>query len=193
MLTGTTVEMKVFSAVSNNLVNDTMDRAMHRAVEELGGVPFDETDRIYARAIQATLSEADLAAPYRGVAMVPRHDEPLCDYIVPLRPGGEKMIGSTDVSDVNWTVPTTEVLVATHAIGTPAHTWQITAQGKSSAAHKGMTHAAQAMARCGQMLLSDAGLLAEAKAEHAERLRATPYICPLPTDLKPPIQMRPKE
>ena len=60
-------------------------------------------------------------------------------------------------------------------------------------AASGTAGAAQAMARCGQMLLSDAGLLAEAKAEHAERLRATPYICPLPTDLKPPIQMRPKE
>ncbi len=186
LMTGTQVEMAVFSAVSNNLVNEAMDRAMHRALEELGPVPFDAADRAYARAIQATLSADDIAAPYRGVAMEPRQT-PLCDWIVPLRPGGEIMIGSTDVADVTWAVPTTEVLVATHAIGTPAHSWQITAQGKSPAAHKGMTHAARAMARCGQMLLEDAGLLAQAKAEHAARLAKTPYACPLPADLRPPV------
>ncbi|MDP2732950.1 MAG: amidohydrolase [Hoeflea sp.] len=191
LMTDTSVEMDVFSAVSNNLVNETMDHAMHRALEELGGVGFDDEDQAYARAIQATLSPADIAAPYRIVAMTPRVNEPLCDYIVPLRPGGEKMVGSTDVADVTWAVPTTEVLVATHAIGTPAHSWQITAQGKSPAAHKGMTHAAKAMARCAEMLYSDAGLLAEAKAEHAGRLAETPYVCPLPADLKPPLVPRP--
>jgi aminobenzoyl-glutamate utilization protein B len=94
---------------------------------------------------------------------------------------------------VTWTVPTTEVLVATHAIGTPGHSWQITAQGKSPAAHKGMTHAAKAMARCAEMLFLDPPLLAEAKAEHARRLTQTPYICPLPDDLKPPLVPRPAE
>ncbi|KGF70317.1 amidohydrolase [Hoeflea sp. BAL378] len=191
LMTETQVEMDVFSAVSNNLVNETMDRAMHRALEELGGVPFDADDLAYARAIQATLSEQDIAAPYRVVAMTPRPDEALCDYIVPLRPGGEKMVGSTDVADVTWAVPTTEVLVATHAIGTPAHSWQITAQGKSPAAHKGMTHAAKAMARCAEMLMTDPALLAEAKAEHAGRLKQTPYTCPLPAGLKPPLVPRP--
>lgn len=193
LMTGTQVEMKVFSAVSNNLVNETMDHTMQRALDELGGVPFDEADRIYARAIQATLSDADIASPYRGVNMRPRKDEPLCDYIVPIRPGGEKMIGSTDVADVTWATPTTEVLVATHAIGTPAHSWQITAQGKSPAAHKGMTHAAKAMARCGQILLEEPALLAKARAEHAERLAETPYICPLPGDIDPPLVPRPVE
>lgn len=192
LMTGTEAVFKVFSAVSNNLVNEVMDRAMHAVLEELGGVPFDEADRAYARAIQATLSPNDLAAPYLGVAMEPRAGEPLCDYIVPLRPGGEKFIGSTDVSDVTWAVPTTEVLVATHAIGTALHSWQATAQGKSPAAHKGMTHAAKAMARLGERLMSDAGLLAEAKAEHARRLARTPYTSPLPADLAPPLVARPE-
>lgn len=190
LMTGTEMSFQIFSAVSSTLENKVMDGAMQRALEELGGVPFDEADRIYARAIQATLTEADLAAPYRGVAMEPRGDEPLCDYIVPLRPGGEVLIGSTDVSDVSWVVPLSEVLVATHAIGTPAHSWQITAQGKSPAAHKGMTHAAKVMARCAQMLIEDPALLAEAQAEHAERLRKTPYRNPLPEDVEPPLVPR---
>lgn len=191
LMTGTTVEAKVFSAVSNHLENLVLDRAMHGVLEEIGGVPFDDEDRAYAARIRATLSENDIATEWRGVGQEPRMDVALCDWIVPFRPGGEVMIGSTDVGDVTWKVPTTEVLVATCAIGTPFHSWQLTAQGKSGMAHKGMTHAAKAMGLLAQRLLADGGLLAEAKAEHARRLEATPYTCPLPADLAPPLVPRP--
>ena len=193
LMTGTQVEAAMFTAVSNNLVNEVMDRTMHEVLEELGGVPFDDDDRAYASAIQATLTAEDIATAYRGVALAPRRDEPLCDYVVGLRPGGEIMIGSTDVSDVTWKVPTTEVLVATHAIGTPAHSWQTTAQGKSPAAHKGLIHAAKAMALCAERLLAAPERLAAARAEHARRLALTPYVCPLAPGLRPPLQPRPGE
>ena len=191
LMTETRVEAKVFSAVSNHLENLTLDRAMHAVLEEIGGVPFDDEDRAYAARIRATLSDNDIASEWRGVGQEPQMDVALCDWIVPMRPGGEVMIGSTDVGDVTWKVPTTEVLVATCAIGTPFHSWQLTAQGKSGMAHKGMTHAAKAMGRLAQQLLADAGLLAEAKAEHARRLAVTPYTCPLPADLAPPLVPRP--
>lgn len=191
LMTGTQVEMTVFSAVSNMLGNDVMERAMQAAMDELGGVPFDEADRDYARAIQATLAPEDIAAAYRMVGRTPREGEALCEDVVPLHPGGEVMIGSTDVADVSWKVPLAQALVATHAIGTPAHTWQITAQGKSPAAHKGMTYAAKVMARLAERLIDEPALLAEARAEHALRLAAEPYVCPLPADVAPPIQPRP--
>jgi aminobenzoyl-glutamate utilization protein B len=191
LMTGTRVEMKVFSAVSNMLGNRVMDRAMQAAMEELGPVPFDADDRAYAAAIQATLGEGDIASSYRIVGMAPRDETPLCDWVVPLGQTGEVMIGSTDVADVSWKVPLVEALVATHAIGTPAHTWQITAQGKSPAAHKGMAHAAKLMARTAERLLADPALLAEARAEHAARLAAEPYVCPMPDDVMPPLVPRP--
>jgi len=191
LMTETKVEAKIFSAVSNHLENLTMDRAMQSVLDEIGGVPFDDEDRAYAQRIRATLSESDIASEWRAVGQMPQMEVPLCDWVVPMRPGGEVMIGSTDVGDVTWKVPTTEVLVATCAIGTPFHSWQLTAQGKSGMAHKGMTHAAKAMGRLAQKLLADAGLLAEAKAEHAQRLAVTPYTCPLPADLAPPLVPRP--
>ncbi len=120
LMTGTTVEARVFSAVSNMLGNSVMERTMQSALEDLGPVPFDAEDRAYAARIQATLSPDDIAAPYKIVAMEPRPDTPLCDFVVPLYPGGEVMIGSTDVADVSWAVPCVQALVATHAIGTPA-------------------------------------------------------------------------
>ena len=191
LMTGTEVEAKIFSAVSNTLGNNVMDQVMQSAMDELGGVPFDDADRDYARQIQATLTDKDIVDAYRQVAMAPRKDEPLCDYVVPLSPGGEVMIGSTDVADVSWAVPTVEALVATHAIGTPAHTWQITAQGKAPAAHKGMTYAAKVMARTAEKLLANPETLAEARAEHDEKLAREPYVCPLPDDVRPPVQPAP--
>lgn len=187
LMSGTQVEAKVFSAVSSNLPNLTMDRLMHRVLTDLGPVPFDEADRAYARRIQATLSAEDIATSYRVVAMKPKADTPLCDWISPMRPGGEVLTGSTDVSDVTRIVPMTQCLVSTVAIGTPAHSWQITAQGKSPAAHKGMTYAATAMARCAEALIADPALLAEARAEHAEAVAAEPYVCPMPPEVLPPV------
>ncbi len=191
LMTETTVEFKMFAAVSNHFENLTMDTIMQEALDELGGVPFDDADRDYAARIQATLSAQDIAAEWSVVNEPPRDGATLCDWVVPMRPGGEVLIGSTDVGDVTWKVPTTEVLVATAAIGTPLHSWQMTAQGLSGSAHKGMVHAAKAMGRVAQIVLSDPARLAEAKAEHARRLAVTPYSCPMPADHKAPLVPRP--
>lgn len=190
LMTDTTVEMRVFSAVSNMLGNEVLERLMQEVLDGLGGVPFDEDDRAYASAIQATLTAEEISQPFRR-AGVPARSEPLCDWIVPRKQAGEVMIGSTDVADVSWAVPLVQLLTATLAIGTPFHTWQVTAQGKSGAAHKGMTHAARAMALCAQRLLTDAELLASATAEHAARLAKEPYRCPIPPQVQPPLVLRP--
>ncbi|MEF2071199.1 amidohydrolase [Consotaella aegiceratis] len=190
-MTGTTVDISIMSAVSNMLGNTPLSEAMQSVMDMLGGVQFDDADRDYAARIQATLSPEDIASNYRAAGLKPREDEPLCDYVVPLDSRGAKMIGSTDVADVSWKVPTVEARVATHAIGTPGHSWQITAQGKAPAAHKGMVYAAKVMAQMGQMLVSDELLLARAKKDHQERLAGEPYVCPIPDDVEPPLQPRP--
>jgi aminobenzoyl-glutamate utilization protein B len=48
----------------------------------------------------------------------------------------QSMIGSATLRDVSCVVPTVQARAVTHAIGTPGHSWQITAQGKSAAATK---------------------------------------------------------
>jgi aminobenzoyl-glutamate utilization protein B len=101
------------------------------------------------------------------------------------------MIGSTDVADVSWVVPTVEARVATQAIGTPGHSWQLVAQGKSAAAHKGMVHAAKIMAATAIDALNDTALIERAKADIHKRTETTPYVCPLPREVNPPLQPRP--
>ena len=90
---------------------------------------------------------------------------------------------------MSWAVPTVQARGATYAIGTPGHSWQLTAQGKLPAAHKGMVHVAKAMAGTALDALRDPELVAQAKADHQARVKKTPYVCPIPDDVQPPINM----
>ncbi len=189
MMTGTKVEAKVVSAVSNLLANRPLSETMQRVFERLGGPGFDAQDNAFAAKIQATLGPDDIASAYRKVG-VESSPEPLCNYVLPLDQKGEAMIGSTDVGDVSWAVPTVQARVATHAIGTPGHSWQVTAQGKMPAAHKGMVHAAKVMAGTAMEALRDPALIATAKAEHHKRTGGKGYQCPLPADVMPPLPPR---
>ena len=101
------------------------------------------------------------------------------------------MGGSTDVGDVSWVVPTVQCTTAVAALGTPAHSWQLTGQGKMPAAHKGMLHAAKVMGATAARMLADAGLLAAARAEFDTRIAQRPYDCPIPDGvIAPPLRAR---
>ncbi|MEM8851654.1 MAG: M20 family metallopeptidase [Pseudomonadota bacterium] len=187
LMTGTTVASRVFSAVSNLVGNRPLEEAMQREFEALGPVPFDSEDIRFAEEIRATLTRDDIAHTFQRLAMRPDFDLALCDFIVPLDRPFMGAMGSTDVGDVSWAVPTVQARVATCAFGTPFHTWQTTAQGKTPAAHKGMVHAAKVMAATALACLRDDRLRAAARAAHAAHLAATPYMCPIPQGTRPPI------
>jgi aminobenzoyl-glutamate utilization protein B len=188
LMTETQMTQRIVSAVSNLVGNTPLEEAMQRHFEHLGPPPFDAADRKYAAEIQATLTAEDIASAYARVGVAPRAGTALCDFIVPLGTKGAPMMGSTDVGDVSWVVPTVQARVATHAIGTPGHSWQITAQGKSGHAKKGLVTAAKVMAGVALEALQDGALVARAKADLKARTDAKPYECPLPTDAEPPVQ-----
>jgi aminobenzoyl-glutamate utilization protein B len=189
LMTETRVTTQVISAVSNLLANPPLEQAMQHVLDRLGPPPFDAADRRTAREFQATLSEEDIESAYRRAGIPLRPDTPLCDLVLPQDAVPAGMIGSTDVGDVSWVVPTVQARGATYAIGTPGHSWQLTAQGKLPAAHKGLVHVAKAMATIAVEALSDETLLSRAKADHRTRLAKTPYVCPLPPDIDPPVRM----
>jgi aminobenzoyl-glutamate utilization protein B len=190
LMTETTVNFKVVSAVSNLLANTPLEQAMQDQFVRLGPPQFDAADRAFAAQIQATLSPEDIAASWQRAGMTPQVGGSLCDLVVPLDAKRSSMLGSTDVGDVSWAVPTVQARGATYAIGTPGHSWQLTAQGKNAAAHKGLTHVAKIMAGTAVAALGDDTLIARAKADHQARTAAQPYICPLPDDVVPPIAAR---
>ncbi|GGC42850.1 peptidase M20 [Siccirubricoccus deserti] len=189
LMTETQVTAKVVSGVSNLLGNAPLERAMQANLERLGPPPFDEADRAKAAEFQATLSEEDIAASWRRIGLPVRKGVTLCDVVVPLEVKGAPMVGSTDVGDVSWVVPTVQARGATHAIGTPGHSWQLTAQGMLPAAHKGMVHVAKVMAGTAVDALRDPELVAAAKAELAARTEGNPYEPVLSPDVQPPFNM----
>jgi aminobenzoyl-glutamate utilization protein B len=188
LMTETKMEMKIISAVSNILPNTPLEAALHGIMEELGPPHFDDTDKNFAKQIQSTLTDKDIETVYYSIGMEPT-ERPLADFIVPLDARRNPQIGSTDVGDVSWVVPTVQVHAPTVAIGTPFHTWQVVAQGKSPAAHKAMVQAAKAMAGLGIKALTEPELIAAAKADLKKRTARTPYVSPLPDGVAPPLNM----
>ena len=188
LMTETSVEMKIISAVSNILPNTPLEQALHAIMEDLGPPRFDEADEQFAAKIRATLTEKDIASVYYAIGMDPT-SRPLADFIVPLDARRNPLIGSTDVGDVSWVVPTVQVHAPTVAIGTPFHTWQVVAQGKTPAAHKAMVQAAKAMAGLGVKALCEPDLIAAAKSDLERRTTRTPYVSALPENVAPPLDM----
>ncbi len=188
LMTETRMEMRIISAVSNVLPNTPLEQTLHRIMEDLGPPRFDEADEEFAKKIRSTLTEKEIASVYHAIGMDPT-DRPLADFIVPLDARRNPLIGSTDVGDVSWVVPTVQVHAPTVAIGTPFHTWQVVAQGKSPAAHKAMVQAAKAMAGLGVKALNEPDLIAAAKADLKKRTARTPYVSPLPDNVAPPLDM----
>ncbi|KUF10946.1 M20 family metallopeptidase [Pseudoponticoccus marisrubri] len=184
MMTETSVEVDFISAMSEMLDNPPLYKLLHRHMEAAGTASFDEADLNYARRMQATLSEADIEAAYLAAGVEPR-DTPICDFVVPYETRGVPMLGSTDLGDISWTVPFAQLGGATYAIGTPGHTWQITAQGKTPAAHKVMVQISKALAGAAAELLTTPAVLDEARADFTARTGKTPYESPLTPDARP--------
>jgi aminobenzoyl-glutamate utilization protein B len=189
LMTETSVTTRVLSAVSNMLGNTPLEQAMQAELDRLGPPPFDAADRASAAEFQATMTAADIESSWRRAGVPMREGVSLCDSVVPLEAKGVPMIGSSDVGDVSWKVPTIEARGATYAIGTPGHSWQLTAQGMLPAAHKGLLHVAKVMGGTAVAALSDPELIVRAKADHAKRTGGKPYVSPLPADATPPLDM----
>src|SRR5207253_3389882 len=116
LMTETKMDAKVISGVSNLLGNAPLEQAMFECWQRLGPPPFDEADRAFARKIQGTLSDEDIATAYRRVG-VPNGEVPLCYTVLPMGTRRAPMVGSTDEGDVCWVVPTVQAHGATYAIG----------------------------------------------------------------------------
>ncbi|MCB1346947.1 MAG: amidohydrolase [Rhodobacteraceae bacterium] len=192
MMTETEMTFEVDKACSSLLPNRVLDRLMQAELERLGNPGFDPEDHRFAAAIRDTLGPQDVGAAYRMFGIDPPAEAPILhEGTLPLAPETLILPGSTDVGDVSWQTPLTQCTAATCALGTPFHSWQLVAQGKSAMAHRGMIHAAKAMAGAAERLIADPALLAEARAEFAARTAARPYASPLPDDvLPPPLRQR---
>lgn len=187
LMTETSVRSEILSGDANLVGNTPLEERMFAHLQRLGPPVFDENDKQTARTFQQTMSAEDVASSYARFGLKPNKDQPLCEEIIPLYSGDGSIVGSTDVGSVSWVVPTVQMRGATYAIGTPGHSWQLVAQGKLPAAHKGTEHAAKVMASTAVDLICDPSLIDAAKADLRARLDGTPFVNPIPDDVQPPL------
>ena len=79
-----------------------------------------------------------------------------------------------------------QIHIGNWCIGTPGHSWQAVAQGKSHYAHASMLYAGKAVAGSIIRLMEEPDRLAKAREEHFAQTGGK-YVSPIPADLQPPI------
>ena len=193
LMTETELTIDFVKACSNVIPNNALERVLYQNMRELPPPQYTDEEMAFIRAIAETC-KPDLDALRRKMRGAPEDEiaavegqlqKPIYDFVLPYAPDASSMSGSTDVGDVSWVCPTAQIYTATWAAGTPGHSWQIVAQGKSAQAHKGMLYAGKVMAGAAVDLLQNPDLVQKAKDEHARRMGGAKYVCPIPAGVKP--------
>ncbi len=194
LMTGTTFERTFIDGTAELLPNFTIEKALHENMAAVGVPNYSEEDRALAEALKKTYpfnpaclgtgARFDSSIAEQVKAMTDNGKRAVNDFIMPLYSGTEFTPGSTDVGDVSWLTPTSQIETACWPSGVPGHSWQIVACGKSGLAHKGMLFAGKVLAATAIDLLTDPGLLQKAKEEFAKRSEGG-YVCPIEKDAVP--------
>ena len=195
MMTETTVEAKFIKACSNMVLNTELMKVMQRNLEEIPCDFFDEADMDFARKMAATFTYKDsyfedvaaqIEDPVQREEILKDKDAPIHTVIIPLLRETQGFV-SSDVGDVSWNCPVAQIGTSTMPAGTPMHSWQAVAAGKSPMAHKGMIYAAKVIAASAIDVLEDPEIIRRAKEEFVRRTGGRPYASPIPADVKPRI------
>ena len=173
--TGTEMRYEVMHGNFPLLPNETLAAVIHEAMVSVGGITYSDAELEFAQALRTTL-----------LGRLPEVDS--TRVIAPSK--FRQKMGSTDVGDVSWNVPTGGFTTATWVPGTPAHSWQATASGGMSIGHKGMVMAARVLALTGARLYAEPSLIASAKAEFDRRRGPDFEYKPLLGDRNPPLDYR---
>lgn len=173
--TGTNMDVEVMHGNYPVLPNDVLARLVQENLERLGGISYDADEQAFAREIRATLGGS--LPPLETAGAVQPFEF-------------RQNMGSTDVGDVSWNVPTVGFGTATWVPGTPAHSWQAVAAGGTSIGHKGMLKAAELLAVSAVDLIENPELRAAARDEFENRRGADFEYQALLGDRSPPLDYR---
>ena len=176
LMTGTSESHEFIKACSNIVTNDAIQSDLFRIMEQIAPPDPDSEDMAFARELTV-----------HGLADVAKSDPeaPLFLGAKPFLEPEALQHSSTDVGDVSWVCPTAQIHTATWAKGTPGHSWQAVAQGKTPRAHAMMRYASKVLGAEAVELLTNPELLAAAKAEHRGKVGPKGYEPPIPEGIRP--------
>jgi aminobenzoyl-glutamate utilization protein B len=173
--TGTKVDWEIIHGNHSLLPNETIAKIMDKNLKTVGGVEYSKKEQEFAEKIYLTLNLPELALGSEKT-------------IRPIKREGS--MGSTDVGDISWNVPTAQINTATWVPGTSAHSWQAIAAGGTTIGVKGLQVSAKALTLTAIDLYENAELVEKARAELLERRGKDFKYVPLLGDRAPPLDYR---
>lgn len=199
MMTDTKMEKKFIDGCSNTVPNKTLESLLWENFSEVGLPAYTEEELAYAKAIYDSVEMKSTDLPGEAASesqeIYDFVDEKSChgttpmnNFLVPYHYSEKQRMGSTDVGDVSWCVPTAQINTATYPAQAPGHSWQNVSCGHTSIAHKGMLAAGKILAATAIDLIEKPEVLKEAKDEYEKKMkRYGGYFCPVPEGAVPVV------
>jgi aminobenzoyl-glutamate utilization protein B len=174
LATETKLETHFEGGIKEILPNNALSQVTLANLRQLNDLQLTDEDTEFATRLQQTIDK-------------PRSLDSVGE--VEQRTGGTGM-GSTDVGDVSWVVPTSGFSTACFVPGVPGHSWQAVASGGTNIGRRGMNLAAKVLAATAWDLFSRPEHLAAGKTELQRRLNGTTYSTLMEAGQKPPLDYR---
>lgn len=194
MMVGTTHKVTFLTGVHNGMPNRTLGELIVANMRAIGAPTYTEEELEFAKELAKSIprehKRTALSRSYLPEAME-LLDVDINTRIYDPYADGIKGGGSSDVADVAWNTPTQQFGTAMFIVGSPGHSWQNTASGGMGIGHKSTIFASKVMAATTIDLLTKRVEVQKAKDELSERRKGRVYKCPLPPDLKPPLDQLP--
>ena len=194
LMTQTELKVEFIEGLSNELPSKGMSELVIANMREIGAPEYTDEEMKFAKEMAKSVtkemkSEQLRASKRPGWEKLVEDDVQIDREIHDPWDEGIVWPGSTDTGDVSWIAPTMEFQTATVTLAAAGHDWQFTACCGMGIGHKSLIFATKVMTGSVVELLTNPDLLKKIKDEHAERMTSKRYICPIPKDVKPPLDI----
>ena len=196
LMTDTSFEEHIESGYASVLTNYALADVMYGALQAVGPIEFTAEELAFAQQINDAFGADNRA--YIEQKIESNHfskeaaeflrvhaDQPLLGANFPALDEGFVYKGATDVGDLSQVAPTAELNTTCFPTCTPGHSWVNTACGGMSIGHKGMLHAARALALTASALFSDPKLIKSIRAEFDASMAGKTYMPLIPDGMQP--------
>ena len=191
MMCGTEVEIDFKIAIADFVPNLVMSKVLYDSIKEFGLPKFDEKDIKLAKEFYNSLS--DEARNSARKQLINQLGTELADKMISngldteMAPFdgkyGAPQVITSDAGELSHYIPTAQMFMATAAVGTPLHSWQMCSQAKSDIAKKGLFAAVGGMATAAINMVKHPELIEKAKKEFKDVVGD--YVTSVPKEIKP--------
>lgn len=190
LMAGVEVEINLKGALADYSPNLYLSGILHESIEAFGTPKFDEEDFKLGKELYETLDDnTKKAAKDNMIALYGQEiakeeiEKGLSTSLAPYDGNYGKMeVISSDVGELSHYVPTAQMFLATSAVGTPLHTWQMCSAAGSTLGKKALYSAIGSLATCGLRAIEEPEIIEKAREEFKNVIGE--YQAPIPDDLK---------